>query len=283
MILGDGRQLGYAEWGSSESEDVVFDFHGGPGCRLLVACDPDELDGTVRWISTDRPGLGLSWPQPGRTLVDFAADISQLANHLSVDRFFVVGWSMGGPYAAACAAALGDRVRGVGLLAPAPVAVQRPGGPELMGKAWAWELARDDPWQMVQIYTVLALESRRNRRLAVELFAPGLSPTETEMLARPDVQDLFCDFIAEATRQGAVGLVDDLRVEMQPWGYEPSEISRPGFVWQGDDDSFITAKQNQAWADEVPGFTMRILHGEGHLFPLTYTRELLDALRELDG
>ncbi|HEY3833321.1 MAG TPA: alpha/beta hydrolase [Acidimicrobiia bacterium] len=281
MMLSDGRQLGYAEWGSHDGEFVVLDFHGGPGCRLVPSCVPHELDRGVRWITTDRPGLGLSWPQPNRRLVDFVADVAQLANHLRVDRFYSVGWSMGGPYAAACAAVLGDRVRGFALLAPAPIGVQQPGGAELMGKAWAWQLARDDPWQMCQIYTALALETRRNPKLAVELFAAGLSVTETELLARPEVADLFCDFLEEATRQGAVGVIDDLLVEMQPWGYDASSITTPGLLWQGDDDSFITAAENQAWADAVPSLTMRILPGEGHLFPLTHTRELVDALRAL--
>ncbi|HEY1741155.1 MAG TPA: alpha/beta hydrolase [Acidimicrobiia bacterium] len=281
MLLSDGRQLGYAEWGAPDGGLVVFDFHGGPGCRLVVSCDPHELDQSVRWISTDRPGLGLSWPQPERRLVDSVADIAELADHLGVDRFFAVGWSMGGPYAAACAAALGDRVRGFALLAPAPIGVQQPGGAELMGKAWAWQLARDDPWQMSQIYTALALEARRNRELAVELFAAGLSPSEAELMGRAEVKDLFCDFFAEATRQGAVALVDDLRVEMQPWGYDPAAITTPGFLWQGDDDSFITAAHNQAWTEAIPTLTMRMLPGAGHLFPLTHTRELLDALRAL--
>lgn len=88
--------------------------------------------------------------------------------------------------------------------------------------------------------------------------------------------------MATGSRQGAVGLVDDMRIEMAPWGFDPASINTPSFVWQGDDDSFITAAENQAWVDAVSGLTMRILHGEGHLFPLTHTRELVTALRALD-
>ena len=57
-------------------------------------------------ISPDRPGIGLSDPKPGRTVLDWAADVSELAEHLGLQRFSVMGWSMGGPYAAAVGYAL---------------------------------------------------------------------------------------------------------------------------------------------------------------------------------
>ena len=61
MVLNDGRQLGYAEWGADAGENVVFDLHGGPGCRLSISGDADVIaQSGVRWITIDRPGLGLS-------------------------------------------------------------------------------------------------------------------------------------------------------------------------------------------------------------------------------
>jgi pimeloyl-ACP methyl ester carboxylesterase len=282
LQLPDGRQLGFAEWGSSDGDLVVVDFHGGPGCRLAIAADPTEFEArNVRWISTDRPGIGLSSPHPDRRVSDFTNDIACLVDHLGIDDFIALGWSMGGPYAAACAALLRPRVRGVALIAPAPVGLDADGGAERMGKAWAWQLARDEPWQLVNIYTRLGLEARRNPASAVELFSLGLSPPELEAMGRPDVQTEFLATIVEATRQGAIGLVDDLRVEMQPWGFDPRTIDRPGFVWQGDDDTFSTPAMAEQWGEAVAGLEVRILHGEGHLFPFSWTNELLEALDDL--
>jgi dienelactone hydrolase len=56
-------------------------------------------------------GLGLSFPKPDRCVSDFTDEIEFLLDHLDVDRFVALGWSMGGPYAAACAARLSERVR----------------------------------------------------------------------------------------------------------------------------------------------------------------------------
>ena len=281
-VLADGRQVGYAEWGAQEAERVVFDLHGGPGCRMSVSGEHDVIAGSgVRWISVDRPGLGLSWPSPGRSVADFASDLGELADGLGIERFDVVGWSMGGPYAAAVAAAFPDRVRSATLLAPAPVYVTAADGAERMGKAFAWVLARDDPWQMCQLYTAVGLEARRDPALAVRLFAgsgEGLSSSEAAIMNDEAVSRTFIDVIVEATRQGAVGLVEDMRVELAPWGFDPADIRVPVSLWQGDEDSYVHADSPAEWARVVPGLTVRELRGEGHLFPYKRTNELLTSL-----
>ena len=280
--LRDGRDLAYAEWGAPASDIVVFDLHGGPGCRLSRSGDAQVIARSgVRWITVDRPGLGQSWPQPGRTVADFASDLEELAHHLGVGRFRVVGWSMGGPYAAAVAARLPQHVVSTTLLAPAPVSTTAPDGADRMGKAFAWKLARDDPWQMCTLYTALGVEARRNPALAVQLFAgsgEGLSPTEAAAMARPEVADEFIAVIVEATRQGAYGLVEDMRVLLAPWGFDLGSINVPVSLWQGDGDSFVGSDSPDEWAKAVPGLTVRRLPGQGHFFPFDHTEELLSSL-----
>ncbi|MFD0522595.1 alpha/beta fold hydrolase [Paractinoplanes durhamensis] len=75
----------------------VFLLHGTPGSssgprpRNIVL---HRLG--VRLISYDRPGYGESTRQPGRKVVDAAADVRTLANELGIDRYGVVGRSGGG-------------------------------------------------------------------------------------------------------------------------------------------------------------------------------------------
>ena len=82
--------------------------------RTLVAAEAG-----VRLISPDRPGIGLSDPQPGRTVLDWARDVAELLDQIDVDRFAVMGWSMGGQYAAAVGHALPHRVTRVAIIAGA--------------------------------------------------------------------------------------------------------------------------------------------------------------------
>src|SRR5690606_7341419 len=75
----------------------------------------------ARVITPDRPGYGLSDYLPGRRLVDFPDDVAQLADALGLERFAVFGVSAGGPYAAACAWKLPQRVTGAAVVSgPAP-------------------------------------------------------------------------------------------------------------------------------------------------------------------
>jgi pimeloyl-ACP methyl ester carboxylesterase len=98
----------------------MLNCHGGLACRLDVAtADGVAREAAIRLISADRPGIGLSDPQPGRTVVDWAADAEELAKHLGVERFAALGWSMGGQYAAAVGYALRSRVNRVAIIAGA--------------------------------------------------------------------------------------------------------------------------------------------------------------------
>src|SRR5947209_5723448 len=103
LTLRDGRHLAYAEYGDPQGSPVVF-LHGWGDSRLTR--HPDDR-GTaalgVRLLTVDRPGVGWSDFQRGRTLLDWPDDLAQLAGHLGVPRFAILGHSGGGPFALACA------------------------------------------------------------------------------------------------------------------------------------------------------------------------------------
>src|SRR5262245_46760084 len=120
--LRDGRALGYAQYGSRDGVPIL-NAHGGFACRLdVAAADTVATAAGVRLISPDRPGVGLSDPKPGRTVLDWAHDVVELLDLIDVDRFAAMGWSMGGQYAAAVARALPHRVTRVAIIAgPLPL------------------------------------------------------------------------------------------------------------------------------------------------------------------
>ena len=83
--LDDGRTLSYGEYGDPHAEPVFY-FHGWPGSRhegQLIA-HPG-----LRVIAPERPGMGGSDFQPGRTLLDWADDVVKLADGLGLPRFGV--------------------------------------------------------------------------------------------------------------------------------------------------------------------------------------------------
>jgi pimeloyl-ACP methyl ester carboxylesterase len=117
--LKDGRSLGWVEFGDPEGFPVV-NAHGGLACRLDVATAAAAATRSrVRLISPDRPGIGLSDALPGRRIRDWASDIVELVDQLGIDRFAVMGWSMGGQYAAAVGYASPQRITKVAIIAGA--------------------------------------------------------------------------------------------------------------------------------------------------------------------
>jgi pimeloyl-ACP methyl ester carboxylesterase len=66
--------------------------------------------GVMCLIVPERPGFGLSDFQAGRTLLDWPDDVAALADHLGLECFGVFGLSADGPYAAACAYKIPQRL-----------------------------------------------------------------------------------------------------------------------------------------------------------------------------
>src|SRR6201993_1539648 len=98
--LRDGRRLSYAQYGDPDGFPIL-NAHGGLACRLDVAAAAPAAERCgVRLISPDRPGVGRSDPQPGRTILDWTLDATELLDRLQVDRFGVLGWSPWGEDAA---------------------------------------------------------------------------------------------------------------------------------------------------------------------------------------
>jgi pimeloyl-ACP methyl ester carboxylesterase len=275
--LRDGRTLGYSERGERGGSPVL-DFHGNPGSRLSHWGEDAVIrTAGVRLISVDRPGIGLSAPDPGRRVADWAADVAGLADALELERFAVLGHSVGGAYAAACAHGLPDRVTAAGLVSPI---IPLDSGQALgeLGKPGQWALARDRPRLMRVSIRVLFLLARAAPSFARRVFGSRSTPAEKEISARPEVMARALASARESTRQGAIGLVEDMRVALRPWGFDPGEIRIPVFVWQGDRDSSIVEGWGEWWARAIPTATLIRCAGEGHLLIEERIGEILATL-----
>jgi len=83
--------VGFADYGIPGATAVLW-CHGGPGSRL----EPAYLrrvarEAGLRIIGIDRPGYGLSTPQPGRTIAGWVPEALAVADHLGIGSFAAVG------------------------------------------------------------------------------------------------------------------------------------------------------------------------------------------------
>lgn len=117
--LPDGWILGYDEHGSAAGKPLLY-FHSTPSARVEWSLFGNEalaesFDLCV--VCGDRSGMGLSSFLPGRKILDRPANVSSLADRLGLDRFAVLGYSGGVPYALACAHEIPERLTSVGIAA----------------------------------------------------------------------------------------------------------------------------------------------------------------------
>jgi len=97
--LRSGGQLAYVEYGAADGEPVFF-FHGWPSSRTMAELtDSAARELNLRIISADRPGICDSSFQPDRKLTDWPDVLEQFADHLGLERFRLLAFSGGAPYA----------------------------------------------------------------------------------------------------------------------------------------------------------------------------------------
>ena len=281
--LGDGRQLWYLDEGDSDAVPVVF-CHGSPGSRLAAA---DHVRRVVerggRIIAPDRPGLGHSDPEPGRSLAGWASDVADLMNALGIARFRVLAVSGGGPYALALAWALPDRVERAALLS-SPGSFDIPGAMDGMARAHrtTWLLARWQPRLLGWVVGRQMVALQRDPERFTQAIVDSTHGPDREALEQLDAEQRRSFILApleEALRQGPKGAVEDLRALRAPWGFGVQSISVPVHLWHGEQDD-ATPRQMGGWlAAMIPGAEAHFLPGEGHTSTiLRHADEAFEAL-----
>ncbi len=282
ITLTDGRRLGFAEYGDAGGRPVFF-FHGIPGSRLFRP--PDDLTerAGVRLICVERPGYGESTFQPGRHMLDWPRDVAQLADHLGMDRFAVMGHSGGGPYALACAYALPKRVTpAITLSGAGPVEGQNAAQGLILLHALAFRVGRYVPWWLfrtlaTRIYAerLSALEARIDRDA-------GKRPrADQELFDRPEIRRVCESSEIEGLRPGMEGVVWDVRLLIRPWGFSLSDIRVPVQVWHGTADDQTSVAMARHIAAEIPGAHFTLCEGEAHLLLFAHWDEILAGVAAL--
>jgi pimeloyl-ACP methyl ester carboxylesterase len=274
-IVGRGRTLAYTDIGAAGGTCLFF-FHGAPMSRLhLVPLEADFAARGLRVVSPDRPAYGRSSPRPGRSLEDWPRDVAALADALGIDRFLVAGHSSGGAYAVVCAALLGDRVR-AGLVAAGVTDMTWP-------NAWNGYLEGRGEIQMMRSPDEGTATAR-----GTELFgADGTGFFEERFeLPAPDVALLADEraetelgaALTEAFRQGVAAYAQDAYLEGRGWQFNPGSISVPIEVIHGELDTLVPIAHSRHTAELIPGSTLRVLPGHGHLTILSELPALASSL-----
>jgi pimeloyl-ACP methyl ester carboxylesterase len=270
LTLTDGRVLGYAESGDPKGRPF-FLFHGLNSSRLeVIIAHEAMLKAGIRGIGIDRPGMGLSAFQKDRTVLDFTEDVEALADHLGIEKFFVMAVSAGTPYALGCIYKIPHRIISCGIISGvAPVFTF--GVNEMAKESRIFILlAQRSPWLIK--YRFWFLHGRISQNTAKEdLFLEGimfaLDDVDKNLIKIPSSKKVLLETFREGYRQGSKGVAyDGILAFGKLWGFELENVDfRPIHLWHGEKDKGIPLSMVKFMAQNLSGATLKTYPKEGHL------------------
>jgi pimeloyl-ACP methyl ester carboxylesterase len=284
----DGRQLDVLVTGPDGGLPLLF-HTGTPGglvpCRWVTEAAAAH---GLRTVMYARPGYGGSTPQPGRRVGDCAADVTAILDRLGAAGFVALGWSGGGPHALASAALTGGRCRAVVSLAgmaprtAAGLDWLSGMGPENIEEFAA---AEEGPQALDGLLTGWAAG-------LAQVTGSEMAQSMGSLLSAADQAVLtgeFADYLAAsfraALRTGVAGWRDDDLAFASDWGFGGAELAAvPTAVWQGGQDRMVPLAHGAWLGSQVPGASIHLLPGEGHLTLVTaLIGQVLAELASLAG
>ncbi len=279
LRLPDGRNLAFCESGDPGGAPVLL-YHGLPGSRLQQHPDATLAASlALRVITVDRPGCGDSTFQPGRRIADWPADVAALLDHLGVEHFALGGWSGGGPYVIATAAAMPGRItRALLVSSLAPL-----DGTGLLESMDGWfrtvfAMARHTPFVLDAMLPAWRAAIERSPAAFLRVVQAGLGADERAFFRDEGLRSLFLRSILDGAAQGHRGPGHELRLVTRDWGVDPSSLRVPVDIWHGLRDSTVPVAMSQYLASVIPGARLRLIPGEGHFIAFTRWREVLETL-----
>ncbi|MBA3859057.1 MAG: hypothetical protein C0507_19300 [Cyanobacteria bacterium PR.3.49] len=277
LKLADGRTLGYSVFGDRSGRAVLY-FHGGLSSRLDIEFADKQLSELeIKLIAPDRPGIGLSDRLPGRTLTDWTNDAAALITALDLKKPPVLGWSLGGPYALACAALLSDKIGSLGTVGGV-------GPMDYEGAVNELGLMEDRillswPEPLLQflspagsLYKFMSPQKMKQELLRAVKSGPDYEVCDALSLSEAT------DFAFEAIRQGFYGSLDDYLALRKPWGFKVEDIKMEVLMWQGLDDHLCSRRAGDKLASRLQKKQYFLLENSGHFLLHRHLADVMSIL-----
>ena len=264
--LKDGRELEIADNGINSESAIVF-HHGTPGHASSWS---DWLESAasagIRAIAYSRAGYGTSDRTPGRSVINVNSDIAQVLDAKNITKFVSIGWSGGGPH---CLANTFEP-RNVGAISLAGVGAfgvddldflegMGPENHEEFGAALKGE-AVIDQWMNDNAGAMKSVSGSD----IIEAFGGLIGDADKAVLEGGEA-DAMAASMRSALAVSFDGWIDDDLVFVKKWGFDLAAITKPVFLWQGDDD-FMVPHAHSYWLEKhIPTATLTFKPGEGHI------------------
>ncbi|KAI4322227.1 hypothetical protein L6164_021938 [Bauhinia variegata] len=306
IVLPDGRYMAYREQGvpAYKARFSIIAPHtflssrlaGIPGVKGSLL---EEFG--IRLLTYDLPGFGESDPHPDRNLESSATDMSNLADALGVNKFWVVGYSSGSMHAWAALRYIPDRLAGAAMFAPMVNPYDPMMSREERRRTWdKWTqkrkfmyfLARRFPRFLAFFYKRSFLSGKHD--LIDRWLSLSLGKRDKALMEDPIYEEFWQRDVEESIRQGNVKpFVEEAALQVSNWGFSLADLKLqkkkrgkdvlswlksifseaqeeytgflgPIHIWQGMDDKVVPPSMTDFVHHVLPGAAVHKLPYEGH-------------------
>jgi len=142
----------------------------------------------------------------------------------------------------------------------------RPGvltGMDLRARIFTHVLPRWAPRLLVRLQRRAARLADRDPVGLLREASGTLPPSERPVLATPEVAEIFMDAAFEGYRQGAHGMVRELRLLAEPWGFALETVDAPVFLWHGETDRVSPVAMSHVLARELAKSQLQTIPNRG--------------------
>jgi pimeloyl-ACP methyl ester carboxylesterase len=268
LALADGRTLAHRAYGPAGGAPLVF--VPGAASGSLMRFGEELLDGRgLRLLGVDRPGLGSSDADEGKTLASVGDDLHRLAATLG-GPVPVVANSQGAPFA--LAAALAGAASRLVLVSPVDE-VAHPATTALLPEALRELVAAvaADPDDAAARFAGFSPES------FLEFVLDGHPPSDAAVFGDTGFRALLRAALDDGFRQGPDGYARDTVLAMQPWGLDLDALDVPVTVLFGADDTSHSPDLGATLAARIPTAERIVVPGVGGSLLWARPELVLDA------
>jgi pimeloyl-ACP methyl ester carboxylesterase len=197
--------------------------------------------------------------------MDWPDDVIELADALGIDRFSILGVSGGGPYAAACACKIPDRLDAVGIICG-------------MGPVDVPGLMRDMPWMYRQglrlagrfpgittaLYSFAAFFFRNYPERMLSFLSGKVAKPDKIALKNNELIKILSASFREAFRNSLRRPATDVVLYSRPWGFALKDIDIDVHLWHGEKDRIVPPEMGCYLAQTIPNCRATFYADEGH-------------------
>jgi pimeloyl-ACP methyl ester carboxylesterase len=276
-----GGSLAFSEYGDLRGAPVFF-CHGWPSSfTMATITDASARELGIRIISADRPGISESTLHSDRKLLDWPPLLRELADHLGIEKFHLLGISGGAPYAYVSAWAMPQRVGAIAVVSGAPPIVELNDHSGLLRLyRWMLKLHRGSPELLRLCFRVVRPFAARRIPIRLRpLFLKIFQPTDAAVLSDSAAFEACFESARRAWRGSADGVMTDAQVYAEQWGFRLENVNVPVRLWHGTKDRAFSFRLAEQVAARLPNCQLRIVDGAGHFsLPIRFMREILADL-----